>query len=51
MTETLLQQEPQRQLNNSKEACASMRATTPLLQGQQSQLNEYASLTMAEMSL
>jgi hypothetical protein len=38
----------QRQLDNSKGTCTLMMATTSLLQGQQRQLNDYASLTMAE---
>jgi hypothetical protein len=36
-------------LDDSKDACALMMATTPLLQGQQHQLNNYASSTRAEM--
>jgi hypothetical protein len=32
-----------------QDACALMMATTPLLQGQQRQLDDYASLTATEM--
>jgi hypothetical protein len=39
------------QLDNSKDACTLMTAMTPLLQGQQRQLDDYASLTAAEMPL
>jgi hypothetical protein len=48
---TPLQWERGCQLGNIKVACASMMVTTPLLQGQQHQLNDYASLTTAEMPL
>jgi hypothetical protein len=43
---TPLQQGQQRQLINSKDACTSMMEMLP---GQQCQLNDYASLTTAEM--
>jgi hypothetical protein len=46
-----IQQGQQRQLNDSKEACALMMVMTPLLRGQQRQLDDYATLTTAEMSL
>jgi hypothetical protein len=36
------------QLDNSKDACALMAATTPLLWGQQHQLDDYAILTVAD---
>ncbi len=36
---------------DSKDTCALMTATTPLLRGQQCQLNDYTSLTTAEMPL
>jgi hypothetical protein len=39
----------QPQLEISKDACALMTATTPLLRGQQHQLDDYATLTVAEM--
>jgi hypothetical protein len=51
MTAKSLQSGQQHQLDNSKDACASMMATTPLLQGQQHQLNDYASLTKTETPL
>jgi hypothetical protein len=51
MTATPVQLGQQHQLGNSKDTCALMTATTPLLQGQQHQLNEYTSLTIAEMPL
>jgi hypothetical protein len=38
-------------LDDSKDACALMIATTLLLQGQRHQLNDYASSTTAEMPL
>jgi hypothetical protein len=41
----------QPQLDNSKDACTLMTATTPLLRGQQNQLDDYTSLTAAEMPL
>ncbi len=39
------------QLDDSKNACALMPATTPMLQGEQCQLIDYARLTTAEMPL
>jgi hypothetical protein len=42
---------PLHQLNDSKDACALMTATTPLLQRQGCQLDDYSSLTMAESPL
>jgi hypothetical protein len=50
-TATTLQWGQQPQLDDSKDACASMMATTPLLQWQQCQLIDYASLTTAETPL
>jgi hypothetical protein len=48
MMETPSQWGQRPQLDNSKDACALMTATTPLLRGQQCQLDDYASLTAAE---
>ncbi len=48
---TPLQWVQQPQLDNSKDACVSMTATNPLLQGQQPQLDDYARLTTVEMPL
>jgi hypothetical protein len=48
-TRTPLQWGQWPQLNNSKDACALMMAMTLLLQGQWCQLNDYTSLTAAEM--
>jgi hypothetical protein len=48
-TETPLGQGQQHQLSNSKDACALMMAMTPLLQGQQCQLDDYTRSTTAEM--
>ncbi len=51
MTATSSQQGQPHQLNNSKDACALMMATTILLQGQWHQLNDYASSTTTETPL
>jgi hypothetical protein len=51
MTATPLQWGQWPQLDNSKDACALMTATAPLLRGQQHQLDDYASFTVAETPL